>query len=125
MDKSEMFNHKKSKKHMKNFANLKDKEALTCKHCFKIFEDNLHLKAHLKETHWVKCEFCAKSFQNKVYLNSHLLNKHMTNLKPHKCKECGKDFRHKKDLTKHMKYHDGEAPYKCEVCSMPFFKRVT
>lgn len=37
-------------------------------------------------------------------------------VKKESCPECGKCFRQNWEVTRHMKVHTGEKPYKCEIC---------
>lgn len=36
--------------------------------------------------------------------------------RPYKCEDCGKHFRKKTHVLAHMKFHNGEALPKCDVC---------
>ncbi|XP_058825706.1 zinc finger protein 184-like [Topomyia yanbarensis] len=45
-----------------------------------------------------------------------------TRVNSHECHVCHKSFN---DLRQHMLLHDGEKPYKCDICSKSFFNAST
>ena len=64
--------------------------------------------------------------QEDVKLNlSWFLQEHMAKHqgdKPYKCEVCPKQFNHKTDLRRHMCLHTGEKPFACDVCGKGFIR---
>ena len=65
--------------------------------------------------------------QTSSYLNFSFwfLQEHMAKHqgdKPYKCEVCPKQFNHKTDLRRHMCLHTGEKPFACDVCGKGFIR---
>ncbi|XP_055638722.1 zinc finger protein 354A-like [Toxorhynchites rutilus septentrionalis] len=62
----------------------------------------------------------AKSLQSQSFASANRLGS--TRISNHECHVCHKSF---SDLRQHMLLHDGEKPYKCDICSKSFFNAST
>ena len=70
----------------------------------------------------VKCEICLK-IMCKSSLGPQALGKHMrihNDERPFECNVCAKKFHTKENLTAHKRIHTGERPFKCDICDRKF-----
>ncbi|XP_077978665.1 uncharacterized protein LOC144434083 [Glandiceps talaboti] len=88
-----------------------------CKECGKGYFRIGGLKKHMitHQTDWQHiCKVCGK-----VFLYKHNLNRHVNVHKSRKCEICGK-FYPKDGLKAHVKIHENDRPFMCELCGKCF-----
>ena len=91
---------------------------LECGICGKQWTTTASLKRHI-ERHWktrYQCTFCDKSFAVNASLKSHVLAIHEGQRIMCPVGACGRAFLSKNSLAAHMKIHNCEYAFKCEIC---------
>ena len=65
-----------------------------------------------------ECDICKGVFADFDEFDKHCNNVHRRFI----CDFCGKQFTSKPNRDRHVRYHTGEKPYKCELCNLSFFR---
>ncbi|XP_064608172.1 zinc finger protein Xfin-like [Liolophura sinensis] len=65
-----------------------------------------------------RCDLCDSQFNSFESIEAHSNQKH----KRYLCDYCGKSFTAKPNRDRHVRYHTGERPYRCELCKQSFFR---
>ena len=79
---------------------------------------NLLQRISKKKIENIKCKECSRSFIDKAGLKRHMK---ITHLKIFKCKDCDKTFDQCCKYEMHVKDHDCEEEFKCDICNKSFF----
>ena len=124
-----------------------------CPQCSKRFAFRTKLTFHLKSVHTTcrafLCEDCGSDFKNPASLRNHRIRKYMSVNNKKECKEChkmipvysmskhmhthkaytikcphcDKMFKNTSTLKQHVRIHEDQRQYKCDMCGVGFNRR--
>ena len=98
-----------------------------CKTCGKVlmsrYNIRQHLKRHTGEIQTFDCTQCGKSYTSKQSLISHTLTVHEGKMLRCTYEGCTKQFYTVYSLKQHQRIHEGDFPFKCEICGKGFLRQ--
>ena len=93
------------------------KGSFTCEHCGKVFRYKTDfLIKKIYQSKFVTFFY----FSYKQNLLTHILIHMLVEYRKHQCTKCGKKFLRKGHLNIHMRIHNGDRPYTCDICNYSF-----
>lgn len=119
--------HCKAKFNEKNAYDLhlwyhKNDQPMPCEYCGKtLYKDTVerHMITHSGKNPF-HCKVCGHKCLNAVMYEKHMASKHGDNRKL-QCSLCPQSFSKKTHYTRHMKVHEAERLFMCEVCKRTFY----
>ncbi|XP_060648752.1 zinc finger protein 501 [Drosophila nasuta] len=98
-----------------------------CDDCGAVFQQAATLQRHLDKAHPTvetsSCQHCGHSFTQSINLQRHSCNV-ISNEEPqithHRCIYCGKSLQSAASLAMHIRLHNGDRPFACDVCPKTF-----
>ena len=107
---------------MEHITSVNNERKLECGICGKQCTEVKSLKSHIQR-HWntrYQCILCDRSFALNTSLKAHIRGVHEGERLVCSVEGCGRTFLEKKTLDAHMKIHNCEFAFKCEICSKGF-----
>ncbi|KPJ14554.1 Zinc finger protein 358 [Papilio machaon] len=123
--------------------NKSTESTVQCHDCGSFFKSKCKLRVHWKKTHMLNsliCSACKRTFKSYKAYHSHMKIKRSscTSLQSSmidiagigkdrlfQCKECTYKTKRIKDIQNHIVIHNGDRPYKCDICLKTFTQLST
>lgn len=102
-----------------------EQEKIPCEICGENFPKRgleKHRKRHISARNDHKCDDCGKSFTVLTKLIQHMKRSHDLGMK---CTPCEKEFFNIRSYSSHMKKHNVEKSFVCDICGFATVKRLT
>ncbi|XP_056636971.1 histone-lysine N-methyltransferase PRDM9-like [Diorhabda sublineata] len=125
------------KNNLKNHSKIHEASRFLCVECKIVYRTKLGLDNHFVTKHPNKvkiltrkifqCEYCAFKTVIKSSLEYHKcikkLEKQMDIKKENLCTKCNYSTNRKGDLNKHLRIHNNEKPFKCQLCQTFYMRK--